>query len=334
MEVPVHCFTAAFRYPPSILHLHHKLNRPSCHVKRASDFTMFIRERWASLVERAAVLQKATFKSVPWITNYQCQSYGSGDSSDGTEVDEEVKSFLESNQRRQQRTCTWWKVVPLLLGAGVITVFAAIGFMDVVIGHSAPPSTWMPSSSGAHSSGGAPSAPVHAGAGGQDHQPPHGDPNKAKQCGSSPAEARKRGCIFEQQLSAWTPPACAWPELVDAYRDEFGDMMLWEWYYDKNLTKRVPETDVPLLQAGEYEVIYTPYEFSHDLHCIYCWRKLTHALSHGYSLLDARCHQFYHGTHCAQHVGNHLVNENNKKENWTYPILYHDCVPLTSAEES
>ncbi|KAJ9143373.1 hypothetical protein NKR23_g6594 [Pleurostoma richardsiae] len=110
----------------------------------------------------------------------------------------------------------------------------------------------------------------------------------------------------------------------------------WPWFWDRNLTQRVSPMEVPLLRAGNYTAIYTTYHRSHDLHCLYCWRKVSHALQNGFKMMDARCHQFYHAKHCAMHIGETLIRkeEDEVLEKWAYPLMYHDCVPLTSTDES
>lgn len=167
---------------------------------------------------------------------------------------------------------------------------------------------------------------------------PHADQVAGeKQCGSSPDEARERGCLFEPQLSAWVPSQCGFDEIVHEFQETFGDMHVeWPWYWDTNITRRVQPAQVPLLQDGNFSVIYTTYHQSHDLHCLYCWRKVSYALEHGLEWMDARCHQFYHARHCVEHIGNSLVTEDDKDElqKWAYPLMYHNCFPIGSTTES
>ncbi|KAK7952810.1 uncharacterized protein PG986_008538 [Apiospora aurea] len=166
-----------------------------------------------------------------------------------------------------------------------------------------------------------------------------GDGNGGKQCGASPDEARGRGCLFEPQLSAWVPSQCGWQDVVDEFQEHFGDMhVLWPWYWDKNVTQRVRPgaQGISLLQAGNFSFAYTTYHQSHDLHCLYCWRKVSYALEHGFEWMDARCHQFYHARHCVEHIGGSLVEGDDPAElqKWAYPVMYHDCFPIGSTTES
>ncbi|KAK2008851.1 hypothetical protein LZ32DRAFT_684397 [Colletotrichum eremochloae] len=166
------------------------------------------------------------------------------------------------------------------------------------------------------------------------HNRPHQPPHKA-QCGSSPTEARQLNCIFEQQLGAWVPSACAWPEVRDEFLDVVGDMHAeWQWFWDKELTREVAVDEVPRLQSGNFSIIYTTYPQAHALHCLYCWRKVEYAIEHGIGLVDSRCHQFWHTKHCVTLLAETLTDQDEKHRGLTYPLLYHDCVGLTSIKES
>lgn len=155
------------------------------------------------------------------------------------------------------------------------------------------------------------------------------------QCGSTPVEAKTRSCMFEQQLGAWVPQACAWKEIVDEFLDVAGDIYAeWSWYWDADLKREVNATSIPELQNGNFSVIYTTYPRAHDLHCLYCWRKVEYALEHGVEWMDARCHQFWHTKHCVSLIAETLTDQAEEHRGLTYPLLYHDCVPLTSTKES
>ncbi|KAK1977896.1 hypothetical protein LZ30DRAFT_600290 [Colletotrichum cereale] len=171
--------------------------------------------------------------------------------------------------------------------------------------------------------------------GNEAHERPHVRPPHKAQCGSSPAEARERDCIFEQQLGAWVPAACAWPEVRDEFLDVVGDMHTeWQWFWDKELTREVVAEEIPQLQSGNYSAAYTTYPQAHSLHCLYCWRKVEYAIEHGIGLVDARSHQFWHSKHCVTLLADTLTGQGEEHAGLSYPIMYHDCVGLTSVNES
>ncbi|EFQ36606.1 uncharacterized protein GLRG_11751 [Colletotrichum graminicola M1.001] len=154
-------------------------------------------------------------------------------------------------------------------------------------------------------------------------------------CGSTPTEAKARNCIFEQQLGAWVHPTCAWQEIVHEFREVVGDIYVgWSWYWDTDLKREVAAADVPKLQNGNFSVTYTTFPRAHDLHCLYCWRKVEYAIEHGVKWIDARCHQFWHTKHCVTLIAETLTGQGEQHRALTYPLLFHDCVPLTSTIES
>lgn len=193
--------------------------------------------------------------------------------------------YETGDETRSIKRCFWLRTLLLLLGVVVGTALVTHVLTHRSICH-VPPTKQ-------HDSSHSPST-HHGHSHTEDTPPSH--KGEVKTCGTSPEEAQARGCVFEQQLPAWVPRACAFPEVVGEYKDNFGDMMTdWTWYWDGDTTLQVPAEAVPELQAGNFSVIYTKYQASHDLHCLYCSRKIIYALSKGIKMMDARCHQLYHG---------------------------------------
>nr|A0A8J9WJ26.1 RecName: Full=Phomopsin biosynthesis cluster protein B [Diaporthe leptostromiformis]BDA39146.1 hypothetical protein [Diaporthe leptostromiformis] len=282
--------------------------------------------------------------------------------------DEDVSKYLASHRERQKRRASCAaKAKVLIIGCAVISLFAIIGALGFALGRRAtlpgscaspahqnphtPPHP-RPTKGEAHDAGHSGSHSSSSSTNNHHHShddsppPPHVGIDKPKQCGESPDEAQSRGCIFEPQLTAWVAPECAFPAVVAEYQDAVGDMMTeWPWFWDTGLQKAVSPEEFPSLQAGNYSVVYTPYQASHALHCLYCWRKVSYALEHGVDWMDARCHQFYHQRHCAFFIADKLlemedwraaaeVDVQGRLTTWTYPLLYHNCVPLSSTMES
>lgn len=285
--------------------------------------------------------------------------------------DEDVKSYLESHsQRRTRRADCARRAKFLVTGFAAIALLAIVGGLGFSVGrrtiatpHASEahkheyshPSAGGDSHSAGHD-GHIPSPSTSTSKTSSNHHhhshddsppPPHPNQNEPKQCGNSPDEARRRGCIFEPQLTAWVAPECAFPEVASEYQDAVGDMMAeWPLFWDTKLSQPVMSLDIPALQAGNYSVVYTPYQASHALHCLYCWRKVAYALEHGVDWMDARCHQFYHQRHCAFFIADMLLEAEDWRAagmvladegdltTWTYPLLYHNCVPLSSTAES
>lgn len=257
--------------------------------------------------------------------------------------DEDVNNYLASYRERYSRRKNWaTRAKALVVGVAALIALIIIGILSFAAvkpsatthgteghnhqnNHDRPPSSSNSVHNHHHSH--------------DDTPPPHPSHNEPAQCGASPDEARQRGCIFDPPLTAWVPPACAFRDVMDEFQDAVGDMMTeWPWFWDLDVSHPVEAAAIPALQAGNYSVIYTTYRPSHALHCLYCWRKVSYALEHGLDMMDTRCHQFYHERHCAYFIADRLMESeaggDREMEKWAYPLLYHNCVPLTSTLES
>lgn len=109
------------------------------------------------------------------------------------------------------------------------------------------------------------------------------------QCGTSPAEARARGCFFEMTLSLWVPEECYDRELEAEYLNEPGLV----YYRDLNFTQEVPFDEV---KRGEVYAWFVPWQH-HIRHCAYSFRKF-HRASARNSKLDGYLLNYNHTMHC------------------------------------
>jgi hypothetical protein len=161
---------------------------------------------------------------------------------------------------------------------------------------------------------------------------------KEEVCGSTPTEARLKGCRFEPMLTAWAPAACTYPGMIKEFADIFGDMHTdWPWWWDANLTEPVTATEVGLLQAGNYTTIYTTHRHSHSQHCLYCFRKIAYALENSFPMMDVKCRSFDHIRHCTDFMANGvngwMTGNDQTPEIWKYNLLFHPCTPLVPTED-
>lgn len=109
-------------------------------------------------------------------------------------------------------------------------------------------------------------------------------------CGSSPAEARSRGCQYEIVTGVWELPECFDQELQDEYLHHLD----WKWYEDEEMTQEIaPE----VIALGEYTVAYAPQQW-HLMHCGYRWLKQHKVYKNGGSL-DQEAESLEHTRHCA-----------------------------------
>jgi hypothetical protein len=121
----------------------------------------------------------------------------------------------------------------------------------------------------------------------------HTKSNKPKvwmQCGSTPEEARARGCHFERMLVSWIPDACYFREPVDDYADYISTRT---WYLDPLMKHRAPDG---LFETGNYKALYT--DAFHKVHCLYAWEKQLLAIEKKLKLVDITTGDLGHAKHC------------------------------------
>ena len=136
-------------------------------------------------------------------------------------------------------------------------------------------------------------------------------------CGSTPEEAMAKGCHFDLISFCWLSPRCYDAELSD----EFERYQNWEWFEDKNKTKRLGKSDV---LAGAYPSLFVSWEY-HIVHCVYAWKKLHRAmLGSGNMAIDSYIGSFNHTKHCGSIL---LGSQNSGLDEVNSHILtkYPDC---------
>jgi hypothetical protein len=87
-------------------------------------------------------------------------------------------------------------------------------------------------------------------------------------CGTSPAEARRRGCVFETTGFAWLPRACLDSAIENQFHAHIKKHNL-TYYRDYNCTQLVSLEEV---QCGEQG--FFVHEGYHKTHCAFLLRKL------------------------------------------------------------
>ncbi|KAM3497030.1 hypothetical protein MY10362_009603 [Beauveria mimosiformis] len=93
---------------------------------------------------------------------------------------------------------------------------------------------------------------------------------QTEECGTSPAEARQLGCVFDIIIMGWTPDRCHDGELSA----EFLAKRDWKFFAHANTTQ--PALSAYDIVEGEWDNIYVDYEFQ-LFHCVYLWRKTQRA---------------------------------------------------------
>ncbi|KAI0970758.1 hypothetical protein F4678DRAFT_102042 [Xylaria arbuscula] len=115
-------------------------------------------------------------------------------------------------------------------------------------------------------------------------------------CGSTPEEARARGCHFDTISFCWYPDECYDSELVAAFeatRD-------WEYYADEEGTQPISREE---LIGGDGNNLWVRWEY-HVRHCLYQWIKLHRAvLAKGdpnLPQIDSYIASLNHTNHCGE----------------------------------
>ncbi|KAM0745435.1 hypothetical protein ACQRIT_000819 [Beauveria bassiana] len=113
---------------------------------------------------------------------------------------------------------------------------------------------------------------------------------QTEECGTSPAEARQLGCVFDIIVMGWTPDRCHDGELSA----EFLAKRDWKFFAHANTTQ--PALSAYDIVKGEWDNIYVDYEFQ-LFHCVYLWRKTQRATARD-SILDGYTADPHVVNHC------------------------------------
>lgn len=106
-------------------------------------------------------------------------------------------------------------------------------------------------------------------------------------CGSSPLEARSRGCSFDIISFSWQTPECHDASLISDFLD-WGD---WDFYTDfkGNMT-------VPLEEAWKGDrALWVSWDY-HVVHCTFMWRLMHRSYERGW--ISETLHSYDHTLHC------------------------------------
>ena len=109
-------------------------------------------------------------------------------------------------------------------------------------------------------------------------------------CGSSPNEARGRGCKFDILSFAWQTPDCYDEELLEEFVRNEGQLL--RFFRDEEGTDEVPYETARL--GNETLLVTQQY---HTVHCTYLWRQLHRA----YAVrkhIDSHLSDYNHTLHC------------------------------------
>ncbi|KAJ4288265.1 hypothetical protein N0V88_007455 [Collariella sp. IMI 366227] len=108
-------------------------------------------------------------------------------------------------------------------------------------------------------------------------------------CGSTPTEAKSRGCRFDILSFAWQTPECYDDELMQ----DFLRYSNWQLYAHPNRTDEV--VDLAIALEGQ-KTLYVDWKY-HITHCAFMWRQMHRAYAlRGY--IDSHLENYKHTLHC------------------------------------
>lgn len=116
-----------------------------------------------------------------------------------------------------------------------------------------------------------------------------GIPTVIDQCGTTPAEARENGCVFEMTGFSWLPKECSDPS-VEA---EFISSIDLKYYRDQNYTQEVSLEEV---KRGDGPGFFVKQDY-HLAHCGFLFKKFHRATSQGRKV-DGLVSPLHHTSHC------------------------------------
>ncbi|EUC26781.1 hypothetical protein COCCADRAFT_113394 [Bipolaris zeicola 26-R-13] len=115
------------------------------------------------------------------------------------------------------------------------------------------------------------------------------------ECGRTPEQCAKNGCIFDLMMSGWVHPPCYDEELSNQFLRENN----FAFFHDGAGTQPLSEAEARL---GLYRTIYTNGTF-HYQHCTYLWAKQLRARLKKPCVLDSDSRSVEHVQHCLHRAG-------------------------------
>jgi hypothetical protein len=143
-----------------------------------------------------------------------------------------------------------------------------------------------------------------------------------RNCGSSSAEARRRGCIMDVISRTWHVPQCYDAELAE----EFINLKDWHWYTDTSGKTELSRAEVE--RGDGPDPFYVTREY-HLLHCQFVFRKLQRAIQYN-TPVDSYMGNYNHTKHCSLELWDHWKTpEERQITDSPFILIYPTCpVPI------
>ncbi|KAK3177735.1 hypothetical protein Dsin_033214 [Dipteronia sinensis] len=132
-------------------------------------------------------------------------------------------------------------------------------------------------------------------------------------CGSNPAEARAKDCVYDVMMQDWMPRPCYDEKLSERYLATGN----WTWWLDVEATKSLTLEE---MRKGEHGVIFVIQDY-HKSHCIFAWEKATRAIRNEWPLIEELV-SYDHIMHCRHST---LSKESENVRGVRAPTAYVRC---------
>lgn len=109
-------------------------------------------------------------------------------------------------------------------------------------------------------------------------------------CGSTPAEAREKGCVYDVMMQDWVPEPCYDAVLTERYLAQGN----WTWYANAEGTKILSNEE---MAKGEHGQAWMSTSY-HKAHCVFSWMKIIRALRNSRGISQELL-SYDHVLHCS-----------------------------------
>lgn len=138
-------------------------------------------------------------------------------------------------------------------------------------------------------------------------------------CGSSPAEAKELGCLFDELSFAWQVPECFDKQTIG----EFLEAGKWEFFADEDGKAPVAHDELGLGE-GRDSAVHVTWAF-HITHCLFLRRQMMRVLERG-GAMDSHLGAYKHTVHCGKTMLKWASMAGNMHTQ--APVIYPVCKPL------
>jgi hypothetical protein len=122
------------------------------------------------------------------------------------------------------------------------------------------------------------------------------------ECGFSPDDARRRGCVFDVMMQDWVPEPCYDSLLTERYLAEGN----YTWWTDGNGNETMTDE---VMRKGEHGSAWMASSY-HQAHCIFSWEKTVRAMRNDRPISQELV-SYDHVMHCRMQTLNGAVMDEN-----------------------